>query len=95
MEDADPADRIILGEGVDLAFVRLLQSLRPVDRIVLVLADVVGMSHQEIADAVGSTPAATRQRLRRARAALASPSEDSPAPPGLQTSRTCILWPLP
>ncbi|OLT51856.1 RNA polymerase subunit sigma-24 [Corynebacterium sp. CNJ-954] len=80
VQDADPADRIVLGEGVDLAFIRLLQSLRPVDRIVLVLADVVGMSHQEIADAVGSTPAATRQRLRRARAALASPSEAAPVP---------------
>lgn len=80
VQDADPADRVVLGEGVDLAFIRILQSLRPVDRIVLVLADVVGLSHQEIADAVGSTPAATRQRLRRARTALAAPSEDAPVP---------------
>ncbi|MCJ7858859.1 sigma-70 family RNA polymerase sigma factor [Corynebacterium kalidii] len=79
---ADTADRVVLGEGVDLAFVRILQELRPVDRVILVLAEVADMSHQEIAGVVGSTPAATRQRLRRARATLAGPhgEETDPAP---------------
>lgn len=76
----DPAEYVVLGEGVDLAFVRILQSLRPVDRVVVVLSDVAGMSHQEISDIVGSTPAATRQRLRRARTTLATPSSDTHAP---------------
>lgn len=71
-------DRVLLGESVDLAFIRMLQSLRPVDRVVIVLADVAGMSHQEIADVVDSTPAATRQRLRRARTALAASPSDEP-----------------
>ncbi|WP_420098745.1 sigma-70 family RNA polymerase sigma factor [Corynebacterium sp.] len=80
VQDVDPADRLVLGEGVDLAFVRILQSLRPVDRVVVVLADVAGMTHQEIAEVVGSTPSATRQRLRRARTALATPPADGPVP---------------
>lgn len=65
-----PQDRVLLGEQVDLAFVRLLQSLTPVDRVIMVLADVAGMEHREIASVVGTTAAATRQRLRRARASL-------------------------
>lgn len=63
-------DRAVLGEQVDLAFVRMLQALTPVDRVIVTLADVAGLSHKEIAEVTGTTAAATRQRLRRARASL-------------------------
>ncbi|HIW90323.1 MAG TPA: sigma-70 family RNA polymerase sigma factor [Candidatus Corynebacterium avicola] len=75
LEDAGPADRVVLGEQVDLAFVRLLQTLSPLDRVIVVLADVAGMGHAQIAELVGTTPSATRQRLRRARASLSKTPE--------------------
>ncbi|MDN6259356.1 MAG: RNA polymerase subunit sigma-24, partial [Corynebacterium sp.] len=58
----DPAEHAVLGEGVDLAFLRMLQTLRPVDRVIVVLAEVAGMSHHDIAAVTGTTPSATRQR---------------------------------
>jgi RNA polymerase sigma-70 factor (ECF subfamily) len=79
--DTGPQDRILLGEQVDLAFVRLLQSLSPVDRVIVVLADVAGLEHREIAGIVGTTAPATRQRLRRARSTLTH-SDDRGRPTG-------------
>ncbi|WP_018296834.1 sigma-70 family RNA polymerase sigma factor [Corynebacterium lubricantis] len=63
-------DEAILGEEVDLAFLRLLLTLDPVDRVIVVLAGVGGLTHGEIGEIVGVTPAATRQRLRRSRVRL-------------------------
>ena len=77
LEDAGPADRVVLGEQVDLAFVRLLQTLSPLDRVIVVLADVAGMGHAQIAELVGTTPSATRQRLRRARTSLSKEPDGS------------------
>lgn len=71
-------DRVLLGEHVDLAFVRLLQTLGPVDRVIVVLGEVAGLPHKEIGEVTGTTPAATRQRLRRARTAIGAPGKDSP-----------------
>ncbi len=79
MDDAGPADQVVLGERVDLAFIRLLQTLSPQDRVIVVLADVAGMGHAQIAELVGTTPSATRQRLRRARASL-SKAPEAPSP---------------
>lgn len=76
-DTADPGDQAVLGDSVDLAFVRLLQTLTPLDRVVVILADVAGMSHHDIASATGTTPSATRQRLRRARATL---TDTNPGP---------------
>ena len=79
LDDAGPADQVVLGERVDLAFIRLLQTLSPQDRVIVVLADVAGMGHAQIAGSVGTTPSATRQRLRRARASL-SKTPEAPSP---------------
>lgn len=79
LDDAGPADQVVLGERVDLAFIRLLQTLSPQDRVIVVLADVAGMGHAQIAELVGTTPSATRQRLRRARASL-SKTPEAPSP---------------
>ena len=79
LDDAGPGDQVVLGERVDLAFIRLLQTLSPQDRVIVVLADVAGMGHAQIAGSVGTTPSATRQRLRRARASL-SKTPEAPSP---------------
>jgi RNA polymerase sigma-70 factor (ECF subfamily) len=88
--DDGPQDRALLGEQVDLAFVRLLQSLSPVDRVIVVLADVGGLEHREIAEVVGTTAPATRQRLRRARSALAK-GDDRGLPVGADRATLELL----
>lgn len=48
----------------------LLDALNPIDRAVVFLADVEGYPHRDIADQLGLTPAAVRQRVGRSRRAL-------------------------
>lgn len=71
LSDAGPEERVVLQESVDLALVRILQHLSPVDRVALVLRDVFDVPFRDIAQVVGGTPAATRQRASRARKLLA------------------------
>ncbi|WP_031002175.1 RNA polymerase sigma factor SigJ [Streptomyces sp. NRRL F-5727] len=71
---ADPADRVTLDESVTMAFLVVLESMTPAQRVALVLHDVFGYPFAEIADMTGRTPAACRELAssarRRARAAL-------------------------
>jgi RNA polymerase sigma-70 factor (ECF subfamily) len=64
---ADPADRVTLDEQVSLAMLRVLEALSPAERTAFVLHDVFGHSFDEVAEAVGRTPQATRQLASRAR----------------------------
>ena len=63
----DVADDVVLAESVSLALLVVLESLTPRERAVFVLREVFGYSHDEIAQAVGSTAAAVRQVAHRAR----------------------------
>ena len=74
----DVGEDVVKRELVDLAFVRLLQTLRPVDRATVVLVDVLGLPAPEAANMVGATPSALRKRLSRARGILRE-AGDSPA----------------
>jgi RNA polymerase sigma-70 factor (TIGR02960 family) len=69
-EPADPHARYALRESVALAFVAVLQCLSAVQRATLLLRDVVGLSAQETADALGIGVAAANSALFRARAAV-------------------------
>jgi RNA polymerase sigma-70 factor (ECF subfamily) len=69
-EPADPHARYALKESVALAFVAVLQCLSAVQRATLLLRDVVGLSAQETAEALGIGVAAANSALFRARAAL-------------------------
>ncbi len=69
-EPADPHARYALKESVALAFVAVLQCLSAVQRATLVLRDVVGLSAQETAEALGIGVAAANSALFRARAAV-------------------------
>jgi RNA polymerase sigma-70 factor (ECF subfamily) len=83
---ADPADRITLDESVSMAFLVVLESMTPAQRVAFILHDVFGYPFAEVAQITGRTPAACRQQAssarRRARAAQ---------PPATPTARQAGL----
>jgi len=72
---ADPADRVTLDESVSMAFLVVLESMTPAERVAFILHDVFGYPFAEVAEIAGRTPAACRQLAssarRRVRAAQA------------------------
>ena len=64
---ADPADRVTLDESVSMAFLVVLESMTPAERVALILHDVFGYSFSEVAQIAGRTPAACRQLASSAR----------------------------
>jgi RNA polymerase sigma-70 factor (ECF subfamily) len=74
----DPADRVTLDESITMAFLVVLESMTPAERVAFVLHDVFRYSFAEVADIVGRTPAACRQLAssarRRVRASQAPPT---------------------
>src|SRR6202035_4040387 len=71
----DPADRVTLDESVSMAFLVVLESMTPAERVALILHDVFRYSFAEVAEITGRSPAACRQLAssapRRIRAAQA------------------------
>jgi RNA polymerase sigma factor (sigma-70 family) len=63
----DPADRVTLDESVSMAFLVVLESMTPAERVAFVLHDVFCHSFAEVAEIVGRTPAACRQLASSAR----------------------------
>ena len=64
---SDPADRVTLDESVSMAFLVVLESMTPPQRVALILHDVFGYSFAEVAQITGRTPAACRQLASSAR----------------------------
>jgi RNA polymerase sigma-70 factor (ECF subfamily) len=64
---ADPADRITLDESVNMAFLVVLESMTPAERVAFILHDVFRYPFAEVAEIVGRTPAACRQLASSAR----------------------------
>jgi RNA polymerase sigma-70 factor (ECF subfamily) len=64
---ADPADRVTLDESISMAFLVVLESMTPAERVAFILHDVFRYSFAEIAEIVGRTPAACRQLASSAR----------------------------
>jgi RNA polymerase sigma factor (sigma-70 family) len=83
---ADPADRVTLDESVSMAFLVMLESMTPAERVAFILHDVFGYPFTEVADVTGRTPAACRQLAsvarRRVRAAQ---------PPATPTARQASI----
>ncbi len=79
----DVAEDVELAESVSMGLMIVLETLTPTERAVFVLRDAFGISYEEIAAAVGKTPAAVHQIAHRARKHvdarrprhMASPSE--------------------
>ena len=63
----DPADRVTLDESVSMAFLVVLESMTPAERVAFVLHDVFGYPFADVAGIVGRTPAACRQLASSAR----------------------------
>ncbi len=63
----DPADRVTLDESVSMAFLVVLESMTPAERVAFILHDVFCHSFAEVAEIVGRSPAACRQLASSAR----------------------------
>jgi RNA polymerase sigma-70 factor (TIGR02957 family) len=72
MTSPDVADDVALAESVSMAMLTVLETLGPAERAVFVLREVFDLSYDEIADAVGKTPAAVRQIAHRAKEHVAA-----------------------
>jgi RNA polymerase sigma-70 factor, ECF subfamily len=74
----DPADRVTLDESINMAFLVVLESMTPAERVAFILHDVFRYPFAEVAEIVGRTPAACRQLAssarRRIRASQAPPT---------------------
>ncbi|MFF8373809.1 RNA polymerase sigma factor SigJ [Streptomyces lydicus] len=64
---SDPAEQIVLDESVAMAFLVVLESMTPAERVAFVLHDVFRYPFAEIADTLGRTPAACKQLASSAR----------------------------
>jgi len=85
-------------EAIELAFVAGLQRLPPAQAAALALADVLGFRTPEVADMLGSSPAAVKGSLQRARRNLdrlrrTATRRRSPAPAGSGRSPAGSLQP--
>ena len=80
---ADPADRVTLDESINMAFLVMLESMTPAERVAFILHDVFRYSFAEVAAIVGRTPAACRQLASSARRRIRA-SQGLPAPAAQQ-----------
>jgi RNA polymerase sigma-70 factor (ECF subfamily) len=78
---ADPADRVTLDESLSMAFLVVLESMTPAERVAFILHDVFRYPFAEVAGIVGRSPAACRQlassarrRVRTAQPPVAGPA---------------------
>ncbi|MEV4313612.1 RNA polymerase sigma factor SigJ [Actinocrispum sp. NPDC049592] len=65
--DADPADRVTLDESITMAFLVVLDSMTPAERVAFVLHDVFRYSFADVAGVLGRSQAACRQLASSAR----------------------------
>ncbi|SNS11674.1 RNA polymerase sigma-70 factor [Actinomadura mexicana] len=63
----DVAEDVELAESMSMALMLVLETLAPTERAVFVLREVFDVGYEEIAAAVGKSPAAVRQIAHRAR----------------------------
>jgi RNA polymerase sigma-70 factor (TIGR02957 family) len=70
----DVADDAELADNLSIAMLTVLETLGPAERAVFVLREVFDVPYDEIADAVGKTPAAVRQIAHRAKEHVAARS---------------------
>ena len=67
LEEATPVDVAELAEDLSVALLLLLERLSPAERVVFVLREAFDLSFDEIADVLGVSAAACRQRFARAK----------------------------
>jgi RNA polymerase sigma-70 factor (ECF subfamily) len=79
---SDPADRVTLDESINMAFLVVLESMTPAERVAFILHDVFRYPFAEVAEIVGRTPAACRQLASSARRRIRA--SQAPATPAAQ-----------
>jgi RNA polymerase sigma-70 factor (TIGR02957 family) len=72
LTSADVAEDVELAESVSIAMLAVLETLGPTERAVFVLREVFEAPYDEIAEAIGKTPAAVRKIAERAREHVAA-----------------------
>jgi RNA polymerase sigma-70 factor (TIGR02957 family) len=77
----DVAEDVELADSVSMAMLLVLETLTPAERAVFVLREVFDLAYEEIAEAVGKSPAAVRQIAHRARAHVAARRPRGPVSP--------------
>ena len=77
----DVAADVELAESLSMAMLTVLETLGPAERAVFVLREVFETPYEEIAEAVGKSPAAVRQIAHRARDHVAARRPRMPASP--------------
>ena len=82
---ADPADRVTLDESVSMAFLVMLESMTPAQRVAFILHDVFRYPFAEVAGITGRTPAACRQLASSARRRIRA--SQAPAAPAARQAR--------
>ncbi|MGE5274489.1 MAG: RNA polymerase sigma factor SigJ, partial [Verrucomicrobiota bacterium] len=75
----NPEDEALIADSVGLALLVMLDALSPPERLAFVLHDMFAVPFPEIAEIVGTNPAAARQLASRARRRVrgAAPPEDA------------------
>ncbi len=91
-DSADPATLVVARESLRLALIASLQYLPGTQRAVLLLRDVLAFPAAEVAVLLGTTTAAVKSTLQRARARLreVSPSPEDVAAPTEPAARTLL-----
>ncbi|UBU16033.1 RNA polymerase sigma factor SigJ [Nonomuraea gerenzanensis] len=85
--NGDPADRVTLDESVNMAFLVVLESMTPAERVAFILHDVFRYPFAEVAEIVGRSPAACRQLATSARRRI----RDAQAPTVRQARQSDIV----
>lgn len=80
-DTADPADQVTLDESVSMAFLVVLDSMTPAERVSFILHDVFRYPFAQVAEIVGRTPSACRQLASSARRRLDDAEATSAHPP--------------
>lgn len=78
----DPADRVTLDESISMAFLVVLESMTPAERVAFILHDVFRYSFTDVAGIVGRSPEACRQLAVSARRRIRA--SQAPATPTAQ-----------
>jgi RNA polymerase sigma-70 factor (ECF subfamily) len=81
---ADPEYEALLADSVGLALLVVIETLTPSERLAFVLHDLFGVSFDDIATVLDSSPSAARQRASRARRRVRGHASDPDADPRAQ-----------
>jgi RNA polymerase sigma factor (sigma-70 family) len=77
---ADPADLITLDESVTMAFLVVLETMTPAERVAFILHDVFRHSFAEVAEITGRTPTTCRKLASAGRRRVSAAQAPAPLP---------------